>query len=394
MGFKKPTDIQFRCIPAVLAGQHVMAVAQTGTGKTGAFVIPVLSKLDIRRKNSLRGEIRCIVLAPTRELAEQITSVFKTVGKYTGRKIVCLIGGVDTDPQIGELKSGADVLVTTPGRFFDLHHRGYIEPEYIEMMVVDEADRMLERGFFKDLRDIKRLIPGKPQILFFSATLDKEIRKLAYDLVENPLRIQISPKDPVSANISHSCMKVAQDDKRFFLERLIQQQEDKRILVFVRTKVRAERVQAAMERVGIETWVLHGEKDQEERRRVLKGFAAGAVNVLVATDVSARGIDVPGVHLVVNYDVPEQAETYIHRIGRTGRGQEKGAAITFLSPEENGLIKAIEERLGKPVEKITLDNDIYQETVMLSSDSGKDYMKLIDSLISQDEARKGGKKKK
>lgn len=393
MGFKKPTDIQFRCIPAVLAGQHVMAVAQTGTGKTCAFVIPVLSKLDIRRKNSLRGEIRCIVLVPTRELAEQITGVFKTVGKYTGRKIVCLIGGVDTDPQIHELREGTDVLVTTPGRFFDLHHRGYIEPQHIEIMVVDEADRMLERGFFKDLRDIKQLVPGKPQVLFFSATLDKEIRKLAYDLVENPLRIQISPKDPVSANISHACVNVAQDDKRFFLERLLTQQEGKRMLVFVRTKVRAERVQAAMLRVGIETLVLHGEKDQEERRRVLKAFASGEVDVMVATDVSARGIDIAGVQMVVNYDVPEQAETYIHRIGRTGRGQEKGAAITFVSPEEKTLLKAVEERLGKPIEKITLDNDIYQETVLLSSESGKNYMKLIDGLMEAEEQRRKRKRR-
>ncbi len=298
LGFVRPTDIQFKCIPNILKGEDLLAIAQTGTGKTAAFVIPILHLLHVGQQQKRAEGIRCIVLVPTRELAHQIGDVFVKLGKNTKVNTMSLHGGVEQDPQIAKLEKGIDVLIATPGRLFDLVSQGHIRLNRIQMLVLDEADHMLNLGFIQDIRQLIRMLPKKRQTLFFSATIDQEIKDLAYSLVINPIRIQVSPKDPVSKNVDHFLMYVEMDDKRFFLERLIKEFEGQKILVFVRTKVRAERVVKAMERVGIVTETLHGGMDQAMRTKVLHDFRTGQLRVMIATDVSARGIDIPDVDVV------------------------------------------------------------------------------------------------
>jgi len=318
LGFIKPTDIQYKAMPSILAGEDVLAIAQTGTGKTAAFVIPVVNKLHEQKTSKRTDGIKCLVLAPTRELAMQINEVFAQIGKHTRVKTFCVFGGVEQDPQIAALENGIDVLVATPGRLFDLVSQGYIHLEGVQVLILDEADHMLDLGFINDIRDMLRFLPRKRQTLFFSATIDDKIKKLAYTLVVNPIRIQISPKDKVNKNIDHAVAYVGMDDKRFFLERIIKEHSDSKILVFVRTKVRAERLMKAMDRAGIRAETLHGDKEQVDRTAVLRKFREGELMVLIATDVSARGIDIPLVEYVVNYDLPDVAENYVHRVGRTG----------------------------------------------------------------------------
>ena len=253
LGFNRPTDIQFKAIPPIVRGEDVLAIAQTGTGKTAAFAIPIVDKLHKGKKNKRSEGIKCVVMVPTRELAIQITEVFQIIGKHTKVKSFCVFGGVEQAPQIASLQDGIDILVTTPGRMFDLTSQGYIQLDKVETLVLDEADHMLDLGFIKDIQDLIRYLPKNRQTLFFSATITPKIKKLAYSLVRSAIRIQISPKDPVSKNVEHGVAFVSMDDKRFFLERMIKEHTDSKILVFVRTKVRAERVFKAMERVGIAT---------------------------------------------------------------------------------------------------------------------------------------------
>lgn len=352
--FKKPTDIQFKAIPSILNGEDVLAVAQTGTGKTAAFAIPVIDLIH-RFKTSRRSTgIQCIVMVPTRELALQIGGVFNKLAKHTKVKTFAVYGGVEQDAQIQKLQDGIDVLIATPGRMFDLIHQKYLKLDNIKILILDEADRMLDLGFIDDLKFIKKLLKTQHQTLFFSATINREIKKLAFSQVNsNAIRIQISPKDPVSKNVSHFVMFVEMDDKRHFLERFIKENPDRKIIVFVRTRVRAERVAKAMERVGIATSTLHGDKEQEKRTDVMDAFRESKHGVLVATDVSARGIDVPDVKYVINYDLPDVAENYVHRVGRTGRGFNKGIAISFCSTGEKPLLKEIESLVTKKSKRST-----------------------------------------
>ena len=259
--FKRPTDIQFKAIPSILKRQDVLAVAQTGTGKTAAFAIPVLHRLQMRGPNKHKGTVSCLVMVPTRELAVQIADVFKQLGKHTRLKILGLHGGVEQDSQVQKLEKGVDILIATPGRMFDLMNQKHLSLTKVDILILDEADHMLKLGFMKDIHGVLSHLPEQHQTLFFSATINKEIKDLAYSIVNNPIRIQISPKDPVSKNVTHSFAYVEMDDKRFFLERFVKEYTDKKILVFVRTKVRAERVAAAMERVGIQSLIMHSGKE-------------------------------------------------------------------------------------------------------------------------------------
>lgn len=393
-GFVRPTDIQYKSIPAILAGEDVLAIAQTGTGKTAAFVIPVLDALMNMRFNEEEQEIKCLVMVPTRELALQITDVFKTIGKYTKMKTVCITGGLDQDPQVKELQKGADILVATPGRMFDLIYQKKIKITKVEILILDEADQMLAAGFNKDIHDVKKFLPKKHQTLFFSATINEEIKDLAYSLVRNPIRIQIAPKERVSKNVTHSVAFIGMDDKRFFLERLIKENPENKILVFVRTQVRAERVHQAMERVGIKTLTMHGGKEQQDRLAVMDKFKNGEIKVLIATDVSARGVDIPGVNYVVNYDMPEVAENYVHRVGRTGRGQAKGYAVSFCSMEEKEVLEEIETFLEKEINVMPVDQKSYTETLAHSEESSTDWKTLMKEEGEKEERRKGGKKKR
>jgi ATP-dependent RNA helicase RhlE len=381
MDFRRPTDIQYKCIPPIQRGEDLLAIAQTGTGKTAAFAIPVIDKIQqIKYKSKNKNSVvRSIVMVPTRELAQQITQVFNKIGKNTKVKALCIYGGVEQDYQIDKLIEGMDVIVSTPGRMFDLVSQGYLKLDKIEILVLDEADHMLDLGFAKDINDLIRKLPRKRQTLFFSATINKKIKAQAYKMVSsNAIKIQISPKDPVSKNVNHHIVSVKMDDKRFFLQRIIQENVHKKILVFVRTKVRAERVKNAMGRVQIDSLTIHGDKEQTDRDTSLLAFKTGACLILIATDVTARGIDIQGVDLVVNYDLPEIPENYVHRVGRTGRGGNRGKAISFCAKEEEDYLKAIEEFITVPISRASVTKREYNETIEDADDGANDWEKLIE----------------
>lgn len=382
LGFKRPTDIQYKAIHPILNGEDVFAIAQTGTGKTAAFVIPVLDKLlQIPRSK----EPSCLVLAPTRELAEQITGVFQQIGEKTGIRTLCVMGGKDQQPQINALKRGTDIVVATPGRVFDLRSQGFLSLDHLRFLVLDEADRMLDLGFAHDIKAIHKLSPKKNrQTLFFSATITKKIKSLAYDIVRDAIRIQISPQDLITKNVDHAFIRVSMDDKRFFLENMIQEYPDYRFVVFVRTKVRAERVVAAMQRVHISCEALHGGMEQDDRFAILNRFKSGENKILITTDVSARGIDIPNVDYVINYDVPDMEEQYVHRIGRTGRGNNRGQALTFCSPDEDALLKAIQEYIGGAIEELEIHRNDYKAIIEDSEDPEYNWQKLIDKANEED----------
>ena len=393
LGFVRPTDIQYKSIAPIMRGEDLLAIAQTGTGKTAAFAIPILNHIHSLKISRRSEGIKCLIMVPTRELAIQITEVFQKIGAHLKVKTASIFGGVEQDSQIVKLEKGIDILITTPGRMFDFLHQGHLRLNRVETLVLDEADHMLDLGFLKDIQDVIKFLPNDRQTLFFSATIDKKIKKTAYSLIKgNAIHIQISPKDPVSKNIEHSVSNIQMDDKRFFLERLINENPSSKMLVFVRTKVRAERVAAAMKRVFIDAETIHGDKDQKDRFAVMERFKSGETKILIATDVSARGIDIPNVEFVVNYDIPEQAEDYVHRIGRTGRGKEKGLAISFCSKDEKLLLKDIEALIGKPIHLIQISKTNYTDTINIKVEEKKDDWQSVMNQIETIE--KGRKKKK
>ncbi len=402
LGFRRPTDIQFKAIPSILKGEDVLAIAQTGTGKTAAFVIPILELTIRQHKQARRPDskpalgIQCLVMVPTRELAQQNAAVIQQIAQYTTVKTTLIYGGVDQEPQIKQLKQPTDILVATPGRLFDLTSQGHIKLNQLKVLVLDEADHMLDLGFYKDIQDLVRFLPRSRQTLFFSATINANIKKLAYKLVHNPIRIQLSPRDPVSNNVDHSVALIEMDDKRFFLERIINDHPESKLLVFVRTKVRAERVHKAMARVGLTTETIHGDKDQKQREKALAAFKKGDNRVLIATDVSARGIDIPGVEIVVNYDLPDdKPETYVHRIGRTGRGNSRGTAISFVSQEEQPMLKEIEAFVNRPITVEAISKSDYADTVAHMEDElTGNWRALMEEDARLDEELKQKKKRK
>jgi len=380
LNWDRPTDIQFKAIQPILDGEDVLAIAQTGTGKTASFVIPIIHLLtQSTSKYKIKG-VSCLVLVPTRELALQIDEVFKAVAKYTSVKSIALMGGVEQDPQIHQLQRKVDIVISTPGRMFDLISQGHLKVDQLQTLVLDEADHMLDLGFVKDIRDLMKHIPQRRQTLFFSATIDKNIKKIAYDLVRNAIRIQISPKNPVAKNIVHSVTYIEMDDKRFFLENTVKEHEGIKMIVFVRTKVRAERVVEAMNRVDIHAEAIHGDIPQNERFEILNRFKSGENNLLITTDVAARGIDIPGVGAVINYDLPEVPENYVHRVGRTGRGKEKGWAISFCSEQEKKHLAEIEEYTGHEIPIYDLSKSDYQTIVQDSEAGDYDWKSLMNQV--------------
>ncbi|MDP4228218.1 MAG: DEAD/DEAH box helicase, partial [Bacteroidota bacterium] len=308
-------------------------------------------------------------------------------------QVLGLFGGVGQDLQIEQLRQGVDVLVATPGRMFDLASQGFLLFNRVEILILDEADHMLELGFIKDMRQLIANIPRGKQTLFFSATINEHVKDLAYGLVRHPVRIQISPDDPVSKNIDHAVAFVEMDDKRFFLERIIKEHPESKILVFVRTKVRAERVVKALQRVDVASQTIHGDKDEHEREQIMINFQEGSNKVLVATDVSSRGIDIPNVEFVVNYDLPEVAENYVHRVGRTGRGVHRGTAISFCSSGERELLAEIEGFLDKTVAVMSINKAEYELTVDFSEESEHDWKSLLDENSAFEASHKKKKRK-
>jgi len=347
-GYRTPSPIQLTCIPAVLEGHDVMAAAQTGTGKTAGFTLPMLERLRHGPK-ARAGQVRALVLTPTRELAAQVAESVVAYGRYLDLRSDVVFGGVSPNPQINRLRHGTDVLVATPGRLMDLHQQRALRLDQVEILVLDEADRMLDMGFIRDIRRIISLMPAKRQNLLFSATFSSEIRRLAQGLLHNPVQLQATPENqaaPLVEQVLHPCDMARKPD---LLSHLIRSNDWQQVLVFSRTKHGANKVAERLEKEGLSAAAIHGNKSQGARTRALAGFKSGEVRVLVATDIAARGIDIHQLPHVVNLDLPNVAEDYVHRIGRTGRAGQNGHAISLVAAEEHELLRAIERLVASPL---------------------------------------------
>jgi ATP-dependent RNA helicase RhlE len=333
-GYVEPTPIQARAIPYVLAGRDLLGLAQTGTGKTAAFALPILQRLTKQPAAGRQRPIRCLVLTPTRELAAQIDESFTTYGKHLPLQSFVIFGGVGMEAQKQALRKGMDILVATPGRLLDLAGQGLVELKSLEVFVLDEADRMLDMGFIHDVRKVIRLLPRQRQTLFFSATMPKEAQELADQLLKNPETVAVVPPATTAERVDQEVYFVEKADKRALLVDVLRDAAMRRVLVFSRTKHGANRIAEHLVKAGINAEAIHGNKSQNARERALAGFKAGKTRVLVATDIAARGIDIDDVTHVVNFDVPEVPETYVHRIGRTARAGATGMALSFCEAEE------------------------------------------------------------
>jgi len=348
-GYITPTPIQAASIPPLLEGKDLLATAQTGTGKTAAFALPIIQLLSSRQSRPAPRSVTALVVAPTRELAAQIDASFAAYARNTRLSHACVFGGVGKSPQAKAAGRGLDVLVATPGRLLDLHSEGSLRLDHVEFVVLDEADRMLDMGFIHDVKRIFALIPERRQTMLFSATMPKDIATLAAKVLHNPVRVSVSPEKPAVELIDQKVVFVDKADKRAFLGGLIHAQEAGRAIVFTRTKHGADRLAKSLHATGIPAAAIHANKSQGHRTRTLEDFRSGSVRVLVATDLAARGIDVDGITHVYNYELPEVAETYVHRIGRTARAGASGQAVALCDAEEKPLLKAIERLLRKDV---------------------------------------------
>lgn len=349
-GYTKPTPIQEKVIPQFLKGTDVFGTAQTGTGKTAAFAIPILQNLSLSNTGSRSGGIRALILAPTRELAIQISESFSDYGKGLNLKHTVVYGGVSQNPQTTLLRKGIDILIATPGRLIDLMNQGFIKLDKIEFFILDEADRMLDMGFAPDIKRIIAKLPAHRQTGFFTATIPPEIRTLANSLLNKPVMITTVTVSAPAEGINQSVYYVEKEGKKALLQQVLRSKEIETVLVFTRTKHGANRVAQDLNKAGISAEAIHGNKSQQARQRALNGFKNRTIKVLVATDIASRGIDVEKLSHVINYELPEVPETYIHRIGRTARAGLKGTAISFCSAAERGSLKDINKLLQVTIE--------------------------------------------
>ena len=353
-GYTTPTPIQTQAIPAILSGGDVMAAAQTGTGKTAGFVLPMLQQLGPHTRVT-PGKVRALILTPTRELAAQVHDSILTYGKHEKLKSAVVFGGVNINPQLKALRSGVDLLVATPGRLLDLHQQRAVRFDDIELLVLDEADRMLDMGFIRDIRKIIALIPPKRQNLMFSATFSKEIRKLANSICRNPVEIDVAPRNSTVEAIEQNLWYVEKALKADLLCELVQETTEQ-VLVFSRTKHGANKLVKRLARDSISAVAIHGNRSQSQRTKALADFKANKVQVLVATDIAARGIDIELLALVINFDLPHVPEDYVHRIGRTGRAGASGVALSLVSNDEKKQLRSIERLIKR---EITVLGDYY-----------------------------------
>lgn len=345
-GYTSPTPIQEEAIPIVLEGKDLLGCAQTGTGKTAAFSIPILQRLY--NKNKSKG-IKALILTPTRELAIQIDESFGAYGAFTGLRHTVVFGGVSQQPQTDALRRGVEILVATPGRLLDLINQGFIHLDTLEYFVLDEADRMLDMGFIHDIKRILPLLPKQRQTLFFSATMPPEIANLANSILHLPVRVQVTPVSSTVDTIEQFLYFIEKADKKNLLLDLLQDPAIESALVFTRTKYGADKLARFLTKSGIKSEAIHGEKSQNARQRALSGFKAHTIRVLIATDIAARGIDVDQLSHVFNFELPEVSETYVHRIGRTGRAGHEGIAISFCGSDELAYLKSIQKLIGKTI---------------------------------------------
>ena len=358
LGFIRPTPIQAQAIPPILAGRDLIGCAQTGTGKTAAFVLPILHRLLQGRS---RGHVRALIVAPTRELALQSMDHLKALSRYVHLKGAAIFGGVPMEPQIRALSQGVDIISATPGRLLDHIYSGRIDFVDLEVLVLDEADRMLDMGFLPDIQKILRLLPPKRQNLLFSATMPSEISTLAHQILHHPVTIQIGPRSSPAVGIRHAVYPVPRHLKTELLLTLLRGQGMTSVLVFTRTKHYADRLSQQLLRRGVQVSVLHGDRSQGQRIRALEQFRRGRSQVMVATDIAARGIDIEDISHVVNFDIPRTPDDYVHRIGRTARAEATGDAFSLVAPDEEPMIKEIEQALNRTLPRVTLPDFDYKK---------------------------------
>ncbi len=353
--YTTPTPIQVRAIPALLAGRDLLGIAQTGTGKTAAFGLPLLQHLAAIKLRADHRGTRALILAPTRELAIQIDTSLRTYGRHLNLRHAVILGGVNQNPQVNAMKQGVDILVATPGRLLDLVKQQHVRLDGVTALIVDEADRMLDMGFIKDVRRIVSMLPKKRQSMLFSATMPDDVVKLVGDMLHQPERIEVSPPTKTADKIDQRVIHIAQKDKRALLAHLLRDDQFKRVIVFTRTKHVANRVSEHLEKAGFSTDAIHGNKSQNARQRALANFKSGDVRVLVATDIAARGVDVDDITHVINFELPNEPESYVHRIGRTARAGSEGIAISFCDPSERAFLRDIERLVKRQIAVVTHD---------------------------------------
>jgi len=356
IGYITPTPIQEQAIPPILKGRDVMGLAQTGTGKTAAFVLPILHRL----MQGPRGHVRALIIAPTRELAEQIHEAFISMGKQTRLRSATIYGGVSLNPQIQKLRNGTEIVVACPGRLLDHIKQRTVDLSRLEVLVLDEADRMFDMGFLPDVRKIIKHVPSQRQTLLFAATMPDDVRRLAHEILRAPVTVQVNYAAPINT-VAHALYPVEQHLKTALLLELLRHTDTESVLIFTRTKHRAKRVGQQVENAGYRAASLQGNLSQNRRQAALDGFRNGSYQILVATDIAARGIDVSSISHVINYDMPDTADAYTHRIGRTGRAAKTGDAFTFMTREDGEMVRSIERVLGDKVERRTLEGFDYKK---------------------------------
>lgn len=357
-GYSVPTPIQEQAIPVVLKNRDILGCAQTGTGKTAAFSIPIIQHLLTKNQQSGRREIKALILTPTRELAIQIEECINDYAKHTPLRHCVLFGGVNQNPQVEKIKKGVDILVATPGRLLDLINQGFVNLNFIRYFVLDEADRMLDMGFIHDIKRVLKKLPAEKQTLLFSATIPKEIAALAQSLLRNPVRVDITPESTVVETIAQYIYHVEKPQKNHLLVSVLNENEQQSVLVFSRTKHGADKIAKVLCRAGIGSEAIHGNKSQMARQRALGNFKSGKTRVMVATDIAARGIDINELPLVINYDLPDVPETYVHRIGRTGRAGNSGMALTFCTKDEYPMLKSIQKLTGERINTVDVPEHV------------------------------------
>jgi len=373
--YTTPTPIQQQAIPFVLNRRDILGSAQTGTGKTAAFAVPILQHLyNDKHKNSGRRKIRSLIVTPTRELAIQIDESFTSYGKYTGLKNTVVFGGVNQGPQTTLLNKGVDILIATPGRLLDLMDQGYISLKDIEYFVLDEADRMLDMGFINDIKKIIAKLPTKRQSLYFSATMPDSIVELSKKILNNPVKVNVSPVSSTAETIQQYLYYTNRSDKNNLLIHILQDENIDHVLIFSRTKHGADRIARNLKKKKIKAEAIHGDKSQNQRQKALSLFKERRIRVLVATDIAARGIDIDKLRFVINFDIPNIAETYVHRIGRSGRAGEEGVSISICEPEENVYVKDIEKLINRKIEVVE-DNPYPQTEKPMTTSEKKEWEK-------------------
>ncbi|AKP50871.1 DEAD/DEAH box helicase [Cyclobacterium amurskyense] len=359
--YKEPTAIQEQAIPKILAKRDILGSAQTGTGKTAAFALPIIQLLHTEKNNDKgRLAIKSLIVTPTRELAIQIDENLEFYGKYTKLKHAVIFGGVKQGAQVNEIRRGVDILVATPGRLLDLINQGFIKLDHIKIFVLDEADRMLDMGFINDIKKLLKLLPKKRQSLFFSATMPDNIVSLADNILTDPVKIEVNPVSSAADTVKQKVYYTNKDAKKDLLFHILENKDIDQVLLFSRTKHGADKITRNLKSKNINAAAIHGNKAQNHRQKVLSQFKEGTIRVLVATDIAARGIDIDKLQYVINYDVPEDPETYVHRIGRSGRAGESGTAISLCEPEENGYVRLIERLINQKITEV--DNNPFPQT--------------------------------